>query len=116
MAKKSTKKFICIICPKCCELEMDGTEVSGAKCKRGKVFARQEAILPIRVITTTIRCETKQGIKMIPVKTASPVPLADIPSIMRHIRRVTCSEIPALGSPITVTGAPKPLDLIVTGE
>jgi CxxC motif-containing protein len=116
MAKRNTKTFICIICPKCCELETDGKEVKGAKCKRGKEFALQEAVLPVRVITTTIRSEAKEARRMIPVKTACPVPLEDIPQIMRHIKGVTISEIPALGSRITVSGYSEPIELIVTGE
>jgi CxxC motif-containing protein len=116
MVRKSTKKFICIICPKCCELETDGTEVSGAKCKKGKEFALQEAVLPLRVITTTIPSDAKEAGRMIPVKTACPVPLEDIPQIMRHIKGVRISEIPPLGSRITVMGYSKPIELIVTGE
>jgi CxxC motif-containing protein len=116
MAKKSTKKFICIICPKCCELETDGIEVMGSKCKRGKEFALQEAIAPLRVITTTVRYETDTGRRMIPVKTADPLPLEDIPQIMRHLKGVRISEIPALGSRITVRGYSRPIELIVTGE
>ena len=116
MVKKNTKKFICIICPKCCELETDGTEVCGAKCKRGEEFALQEAVVPLRVITTTIRSGAKEARRMIPVKTASPVPLEDIPQIMRHIKGVRISEIPPLGSRIKVRGYSKPIELIVTGE
>jgi CxxC motif-containing protein len=111
-----TKKFICIICPKCCELETDGTEVRGAKCKRGKEFALQEAIAPLRVITTTVRYETEEGRKMIPVKSAAPLPLEDVPQIMRHIKGVRISEISPLGSRIKVEGYTKPIELIVTGE
>jgi len=114
--KKSTKQFICIICPKCCQLETDGIEVEGAKCKRGKEFALQEAIAPLRVITTTVRYEADEGRKMIPVKTACPLPLEDIPQIMRHIKGVRISEIPPLGSRIKVRGYSKPIELIVTGE
>lgn len=116
MAIKKRKKFICIICPKCCELETDGSEVSGARCKKGEEFARQEVILPLRVITTTIRYETKEGIQMVPVKTASPVPLSQITGIMQHIKQVQLSEIPPIGSRITVSGTSEPIDLIVTGE
>ena len=116
MAKESTKKFICIICPQCCEFETDGTEVKGAKCKRGKEFALQEVVLPLRVITTTIRGEAKEARRMIPVKTACPLPLEDIPQIMRYIKGVRISEIPALGSRINVGGYSKPIELIVTGE
>jgi CxxC motif-containing protein len=116
MEPKRTKKFICIVCPKCCELETDGEEVKGAKCKRGKEFALQEAIAPLRFITTTVRYETNEGRKMIPVKSADPLPREDIPQIMRHIKGVRISEIPALGSRIHVRGYRKPIELIVTGE
>jgi CxxC motif-containing protein len=116
MVKRKRKRFICIICPKCCELETDGIEVSGAKCKRGEEFALQEAIVSLRVITTTLRCDLNGERRMIPVKTASPVPLEDIPQIMRHIKGVRISEPPALGSRIEVTGYSKPVELVVTGE
>lgn len=116
MAKRSTKTFICIICPQCCELETDGTEVKGAKCKRGKEFALQEAVSPLRVITTTIRSDAQEARRMIPVKTAHPLPLEDVAQIMRHIKGVRLSEIPALGSRIRVRGYSKPIELIVTGE
>jgi len=116
MANKKRKKFICIICPKCCELEIDGSEVSGASCEKGEEFARQEVILPLRVITTTIRYETKEAIKMIPVKTASPVPLSQITGIMQHIKQVQLSEITNIGSQITLTSTSKPIELIITGE
>ena len=110
------KKFVCIICPQCCELETDGSEVVGAHCKKGVEFARQEAILPLRVITTTIRYKRNGLEKMIPVKTACPVPLPQIHDIMRQIKKVRLAEIPAIGSRITVPGDSEPLELIVTGE
>jgi CxxC motif-containing protein len=116
MEPTRTKRFICIVCPKCCELETNGKEVTGAKCKRGREFALQEAVQPLRVITTTVRHETKEGRKMIPVKSADPLPREDIPQIMRHIKGVKISESPALGSRIHVRGYRKPIELIVTGE
>jgi len=116
MVGTRTKKFICIICPKSCELETDGTEVRGAKCKKGKEFALQEAVQPLRVITTTVRYEADGGRRMIPVKTAEPLPLKDIPRIMKHLKRIRVSEIPALGSRITVRGYSRPIELIITGE
>lgn len=110
------KKFVCIICPQCCELETDGSEVVGARCKKGEEFARQEAILPLRVITTTIRYKKNGPEKMIPVKTACPVPLPRIHDIMRQIKQVRLSEVPAIGSRITVADDSDSLELLVTGE
>ena len=116
MDKKKIRKFICIICPKSCELETDGTEVTGAQCKRGKQFALQEVISPLRVITTTIQYENKNNIKMIPVKTSKPVPLNQIFDIMKEIKKIHVHEIPDIGSKIAVTETPEPIEIVITGE
>jgi len=110
------KHYICIVCPKCCELETDGTEVTGAGCKRGEKFARQEVVLPLRVITTTVRFNSKKQTRIIPVKTASPVPLENIPSIMGRIKGLQLKEVPPIGSRIKVDGDQDPIELIITGE
>ena len=109
-------RTICIVCPSCCELETDGAEVAGARCERGEAFARQEAVLPLRVITTTVRCATEKGIRMLPVKTAAPVPLASFPDIMKQIKALRLKEPLPIGSRLTTKNLPEPVELIVTGE
>jgi CxxC motif-containing protein len=111
-----TKQYICLTCPNCCALETDGTQVSGHKCEKGQTFACQEWLDPLRVITTTIRVDTKQGMHIVPVKTAAPVPLTKIPAIMKTIKSLRLLEVPPLGSVITVDKAPEPLEIVVTGE
>jgi CxxC motif-containing protein len=110
------KQCICIVCPNCCTLETDGKNVIGAGCERGEAFALQEWIEPLRVLTTTIRCETEKGIKILPVKTATSVSVSRMPAIIKGIRRLHISEVPSIGSKITVANLPEPLDIIVTGE
>jgi CxxC motif-containing protein len=110
------KHYICIVCPKSCELETDGTEVAGAGCKRGEKFALQEMVLPMRVITTTVKFNSEKQARVIPVKTASAVPLKDIPAIMEHIKGLRLREIPPIGSRIKVDGDQEPIELIITGE
>lgn len=110
------KQFTCIVCPRCCELETDGVEVNGALCPKGEDFALQEMIMPLRVVTTTVRTETAEGIRMVPVKTASPVPMDRIFEIMNEIKALHLSEVPAMGAGIK-TGLEKiPVEWIVTGE
>jgi len=77
--RDKAKRYTCIVCPACCDLETDGVEVNGARCPKGEAFARQEMIAPLRVITTTVRCETAKGVRMLPVKTACPVLLLSFP-------------------------------------
>ena len=116
MSNKRGKKIICLICPKSCELETDGSEVIGADCKRGEEFARQEAISPLRTITTTITYENENEKKMIPVKTANPVLLSKVFDIMKEIKKIHVHEIPNIGSKIPITEAPEPIEVIITGE
>jgi len=110
------KRYTCVVCPACCDLETDGVEVNGAQCKKGEAFARQEMIAPLRVITTTVRCETSKGVRMLPIKTACPVPLALIPEVMKQVRVLRLSEIPDIGTQLKTGSASESLEWVVTGE
>jgi CxxC motif-containing protein len=110
------RPFICIICPTCCELETDGEAVNGARCQKGEAFARQEMIMPLRVITTTVRCETAEGVRMVPVKTVCPVPIEKIFEIMKGIKALRLAEVPAIGLMIKTDSSEGPLEWVVTGE
>lgn len=114
--RDKAKRYTCIICPACCELETDGIEVNGATCQRGEAFARQETVMPLRVVTTTVRAQTTEGDKMVPVKTTCAVPMARIQEIMKAIKALRLAEAPSYGSLITVDAVEDPVELIVTGQ
>ena len=114
--KAKTRKFTCLVCPTCCELETDGSNVNGALCPRGEAFALQEVVMPMRVITTTVPCETADGRRMVPVKTTGPVPLASIFEIMKEIKALHLREIPEIGTTLRTNSAENPVELVVTGE
>jgi CxxC motif-containing protein len=114
--KEPTRKYVCVICPNCCELETDGSNTLGAKCEKGEAFACQEWVQPLRVLTTTVRCETEKGVRVLPVKTAFPVPLSRVSPIMKEIKALRLSEVPPIGSKLTVENLTEPLDLVVAGE
>jgi CxxC motif-containing protein len=114
--KDKARRFTCIVCPACCDLETDGVEVNGARCPKGEAFAKQEMIAPLRIITTTVRCETSGGVRMVPVKTACPVPLALIPSVMKQVKALRFSEIPLIGARFETGSPSESLEWVVTGE
>ncbi len=114
--RDKAKRYTCIVCPACCDLETDGVEVNGARCPKGEAFARQEMIAPLRVVTTTVRCETSKGVRMVPVKTACSVPLALIPEVMKQVKALRLSEIPAIGTRFKTGSSSEPVEWIVTGE
>jgi CxxC motif-containing protein len=114
--KDKAKRYTCIVCPTCCDLETDGVDVNGARCPKGEAFARQEMVSPLRVITTTVRCETPKGVRMVPVKTACPVPLALIPEVMKQVKALRLSEIPAIGTVLKIGSSSESVEWMVTGE
>jgi CxxC motif-containing protein len=114
--KEKTKRYTCIVCPTCCDLETDGVEVNGARCPKGEAFARQEMTAPLRVITTSVRCDTSKGVRMLPVKTACPVPLALIPEVMKQVKALRFSEIPVIGTMLKTISSSESVEWVVTGE
>jgi CxxC motif-containing protein len=111
-----TKRYVCITCPNCCALETDGTQVGGASCSKGEAFACQEWIEPHRVLTTTVRVESQGGAHILPIKTASPVPLSRLPAIMKAIKALRLTAKPPIGTRIAVPGLSEPPEILVTGE
>lgn len=71
------KQLVCINCPMGCRLivSMEGDKVcsvAGNVCKRGEEYARQEAVEPLRVLTSLMRIEGRE--KPFSVKTSAPIP------------------------------------------
>lgn len=81
------KNLTCVECPMGCSIEVgleNGTAVyvKGNSCPRGKLYAENEVVRPLRVLTTTVRCDAG---KMLPVKTDKPIPRDLIFPLMKKI-------------------------------
>jgi len=98
------RNLTCIVCPMGCSLDVeedanspDNLSVTGNRCPRGAVYAREEIRAPKRVVTATCRIEGEVGIKdtsaarRVPVKTASPCPREKIPALLNDIYKTTIS-------------------------
>ena len=79
----------CLECPRGCQLSInEGTlEVTGNTCPKGEAFARAEITNPVRVLTTTAVIESKTE-KMLPVRTADPIPKSRMIEAMRFIKNL----------------------------
>lgn len=81
------KNLTCVECPMGCQIEV-GVEngvavyVKGNTCPRGKAYAENEVVRPLRVLTTSTRCVN--GV-MLPVKTNAPVPRDKIFELVEKI-------------------------------
>jgi CxxC motif-containing protein len=89
---KETCKFTCIVCPIGCQLELafeDGEvkNITGYSCKRGKEYAQNEFIHPVRTLTSTVRIDDGE-IPLLPVKTREPVDKHLIMDIMAEVNKI----------------------------
>ena len=86
----AVRELTCIICPKGCALKVELDEngkvlgVTGNTCKHGAEYAEAECTNPMRTVTSTMRCLDGT---VIPVKTATPIPKADIYECMNIINK-----------------------------
>ncbi len=78
----------CISCPVGCRMQVvtengQVVAISGNGCKRGEVYARQESVAPLRMVTAVVPVA---GSKVpLSVKTKSPIPKKDIYCCMQQI-------------------------------
>ncbi len=73
-----TTELTCIVCPIGCTLTATQDEngailsVTGNTCPRGKTYAENELLHPVRTLTTTVAVAGTN--KPLPVKTDAPIP------------------------------------------
>jgi len=99
------KKLICVSCPVGCEITaeiVEGavTRVTGNRCPRGGVYARQEAIDPMRVLPTSVRLVGGDR-PLVSAKTDQPVPKRLICQIMDYIRTLSIDAPVEIGQVMT---------------
>lgn len=108
----------CINCPVGCRMTVtlsDSGEVlsvSGNNCIRGDKYARQECILPLRMITAVIPISGSSV--PLSVKTASPVPKHLISNVMNALSKVNVSGPVHIGDSILKNVCDTGIDLIAT--
>jgi len=111
------KKITCVICPNSCVITVkyEGEniiEIAGNKCKRGIEYASNEALHPVRSVSTTVRC--KNG-KVVAVKTNKPVPKDSVYDVMWDVNHFTAPDDIKFGDIVIKNVAETDADIIVIG-
>lgn len=112
------KTFTCICCPVGCQIEAtfddDGTvaEVTGFACNRGKAYAEQEAVDPVRMITAVVCVEG--CLEPMSVKTAEPIPKVKIGKVLDEIRALHLTAPIQAGSVLIADAAGTGVPVIAT--
>jgi len=89
---KEEKKFICIRCPRGCEITttVDGytiDQISGNICKMGIDYVKNEIEDPRRILTTTVK--VKNGVHpLVPVWTPTAIPKNKIFDLVKKLRDI----------------------------
>ena len=114
------KQLICINCPMGCALEVtvaDGavTAIAGHACARGKGYAQQECITPLRVVTTTVPVVNGKTAR-VPVKTALPIPKHKMMSCVRALKDVVLCAPVDMGDVVVRNVLDTGVDFVATAE
>jgi len=112
------KKFICIICPNGCEIEVRYSEkgiekVSGNLCERGLDYVKKELFSPERSVTSSV--EVRNGsLPLVSVKTSKPIPKEKIFAVMNEIAGIEVEAPIRIGDVIVKDVLGTGADIIAT--
>ncbi len=113
-----SKTITCIVCPRGCRLVLsdDSGElrVTGQQCPRGEGYGRQEALNPLRVLTTTVKTDLTD-IPRVPVRLAPEVPLNAMDEFMRLAAGILLTSSCLPGDVIAADLGGTGIDVIATG-
>ncbi len=112
------KEITCIICPIGCKILVnkkgDYVEIcKGNKCKKGIDYAKNEALDPRRVLTTSVLVEDGEW-PLVSVKSSRPVPKDKIFDVLRKIKKVKIKAPVEIGKIIIKNVADTGIDIIST--
>lgn len=96
-----------------CRVTVDGNEVSGHSCGRGRDWALAETVHPVRMLTTTVALVGGE-LELLPVRTQLPVPKDKLRECQEHANRiqvkapvvvgqVVCPDLAGTGIPLTAS-------------
>ena len=116
------KKVICIICPQGCNITVKGDaekgtieSVEGFTCKRGKAYAENEFIHPLRILTSSVKV-TGADTPLVPVRTRTAIPKELLFKGMEEIRKIEIKAPVRCGDVIVANFLGTGVDLIASGN
>jgi len=109
------RELTCINCPLGCSLsvEMNGSEiisVTGNTCNRGEIYARNEVVNPVRVVTSSVKVNNGER-NVVSVKTKEAIPKDKIFDCVEQMKDVEVDAPVSIGDIIIddVAGTGVPL-------
>lgn len=103
--------FVCIVCPRGCHIEENDGKITGAFCKRGEQFVKEEMTAPKRSVTTTVATAFK-SMPVLPVRTDGEVPKDKIFDVMKCVDKIIVSDKVKMGDVIAENIADTSVNII----
>lgn len=112
------KEITCIVCPIGCKIlvRTDGTSfelLNGNKCKKGVEYARNEALDPRRMLTSSIFVKNGEW-PLVSVKSSQPVKKEKVFSVLKEIKQTTINAPVKSGQLIIKNVANAGIDIVAT--
>lgn len=104
-------KLVCIKCPRGCEIDINGDDISGYSCPRGLEYAKTELTNPMRIVTYLCKCA--DGV--ISVKTDKEVPKSKINEVVEEISKLHLKDA-RIGDVVIKNVLSTGANIVVTGE
>lgn len=114
------KEFTCVVCPNGCEVQVDIEEgiirsVTGATCKRGEEYVRQELFEPKRTIASSVVVEGGE-FPLSSVRTTKPIPKEMIIPVMKEIKKIKLKAPTLIGQVVIADVLGTASDVIITKQ
>lgn len=112
------KDITCIVCPIGCKILIttNGKNfeiLKGSKCKRGMEYARNEALDPRRMLTSSVLVTNGEW-PLVSVKSSKPIPKDKIFTVLREIKQTKISAPVKSGQIIIKNIANTNIDIVAT--
>ena len=112
------KEITCIVCPIGCKIlvRTDGTRLEvlkGNKCKKGLEYARNEALDPRRMLTTSVLVKNGDW-PLVSVKSSQPIPKEKLFLVLQEIKTAKVESPVKSGQVILRNVADTGIDIIAT--
>ena len=113
------KNLICITCPVGCRLEIEMEDennirsISGNKCPKGPIYAREEITNPLRIVTTTVELIGGDEPRL-SVKTQREIPKGKIFASIKALKGVKVQAPVRVGDIVLKNVAGTDVDIVAT--
>lgn len=115
-----TKDIICTVCPTGCTIHVEGengsiTNIEGFSCPRGKIYAENEFISPVRILTSTAKVQNSKT-PLVAVRSKTPVPKDKLFDCMDEIRKLNLKAPIKRGDVLIENICGTGVDIVASGE